>query len=181
MFRAYDTAHGRWLNRDPIGELGGINLYGYVNGNPINRIDPLGLVCDPSAPPPYNPDETGAGDKANRAVDAELERQAAERRRAADIAAGDQAAADQDEADAQKYNDRYARAINQGSQDTKGQGNKNQGTGGSETAGGATDTAGGTTGSPGTGGGSAPEPPPPPPPPPPNDLQLPPVKPISPK
>jgi len=32
-----------WLSRDPIGELGGINLYGYVGNMPMSRIDPLGL------------------------------------------------------------------------------------------------------------------------------------------
>ncbi|MGH7280821.1 MAG: RHS repeat-associated core domain-containing protein [Polyangiaceae bacterium] len=42
LYRAYDASHGRWLNRDPIGEAGGTNLYGYVGGNPVNRIDPTG-------------------------------------------------------------------------------------------------------------------------------------------
>ncbi|MCI0565142.1 MAG: RHS repeat-associated core domain-containing protein, partial [Nitrososphaera sp.] len=34
---------GRWLNRDPIEEAGGINLYGFVENDPINWIDPHGL------------------------------------------------------------------------------------------------------------------------------------------
>jgi len=43
LYRAYDPVHARWLNRDPIGESGGINLYVYVRGNPTSLIDPLGL------------------------------------------------------------------------------------------------------------------------------------------
>ena len=46
-YRAYDTATGRWINRDPIREAGGIPLYGYVGGNPVNYTDPQGLVALP--------------------------------------------------------------------------------------------------------------------------------------
>jgi RHS repeat-associated protein len=43
LFRAYDADSGRWLNRDPLEEEGGLNLYGYVLNNPLNYFDPLGL------------------------------------------------------------------------------------------------------------------------------------------
>jgi hypothetical protein len=33
----------RWLNRDPIGENGEVNLYRFVANNSITAIDPLGL------------------------------------------------------------------------------------------------------------------------------------------
>ena len=42
LFRAYDPAHARWVNRDPIGEAGGINLYAYVGGNPMSHTDSRG-------------------------------------------------------------------------------------------------------------------------------------------
>jgi RHS repeat-associated protein len=41
--RYYSTSAGRWLSRDPIGERGGLNLYGFVGNSPQNSIDPLGL------------------------------------------------------------------------------------------------------------------------------------------
>ena len=44
LYRAYDPIHGRWLNRDPIGESGGVNLYSYVNGNSVNSTDRTGLM-----------------------------------------------------------------------------------------------------------------------------------------
>ena len=41
--RQYSATLGRWINRDPIGESGGVNLFGYVGGKPICFVDPLGL------------------------------------------------------------------------------------------------------------------------------------------
>ena len=45
--RPYNPSSGTWLNRDPIGEKGGINLYGFLSNNSINRFDFLGLI-DPN-------------------------------------------------------------------------------------------------------------------------------------
>lgn len=42
-YRSYDPSLQRWLNRDPLGEAGGINLYGFVGNDPINLIDDSGL------------------------------------------------------------------------------------------------------------------------------------------
>jgi RHS repeat-associated protein len=41
--RLYDPVVGRFLNPDPIGLLGGLNLYEYCFGNPVNAVDPSGL------------------------------------------------------------------------------------------------------------------------------------------
>ena len=42
-YRYLNASTGRWLNRDPIGERGGKNLYGFVRNSSVRRIDFLGL------------------------------------------------------------------------------------------------------------------------------------------
>src|SRR5467141_2606204 len=43
LFRAYDSDLARWISRDPIREMGGLNLYAFVRGSPVNFVDPSGL------------------------------------------------------------------------------------------------------------------------------------------
>jgi RHS repeat-associated protein len=68
MFRAYDPNTAKWLSRDPAGEIerrdghggtiGGLNLYGYVDNNPVDWVDFLGLGhgsgLGPNGQPPAN-------------------------------------------------------------------------------------------------------------------------------
>jgi hypothetical protein len=42
-YRYYNADMGRWLNRDPIAEKGGANVYGFVGNDGVNRIDICGL------------------------------------------------------------------------------------------------------------------------------------------
>ncbi len=53
-YRDYNPTDGRWLTRDPIGEQGGRNLYGFSRGNSVMYTDCLGLVWwgQQSPPPP---------------------------------------------------------------------------------------------------------------------------------
>jgi RHS repeat-associated protein len=59
-YRWYDPSAGRFLERDPMGTLGGLNTYVYANNNPLMGIDPFGLT---STPPPLlgPPRRTGPG------------------------------------------------------------------------------------------------------------------------
>lgn len=47
--RWYDPERHRFLTEDPLGFIGGLNLYSYVLNNPISHNDPLGLIRDCSA------------------------------------------------------------------------------------------------------------------------------------
>ncbi len=66
-FRFYSPGMGRWMNRDPLQEEGGVNLYAMVGNNPINDVDEYGLqgqtgnpycddgitgTCGPATPKP---------------------------------------------------------------------------------------------------------------------------------
>ena len=43
-FRFYSPELGRWISREPLGESGGLNLYGFGPNNPVNGFDYLGLA-----------------------------------------------------------------------------------------------------------------------------------------
>jgi RHS repeat-associated protein len=43
FYRTYDPATGSYLEADPLGQAGGLNLFAYVESDPINNIDPEGL------------------------------------------------------------------------------------------------------------------------------------------
>ncbi|WP_258186906.1 RHS repeat-associated core domain-containing protein, partial [Vibrio sp. 10N.286.45.A3] len=57
-YRFYMPNLGRWLNRDPLQEQGGINLYAYVDGDPLGYVDPDGRF---SVTVSYYPGGVGGG------------------------------------------------------------------------------------------------------------------------
>ncbi len=42
-YRYYNPSTGRWLSRDPQEEDGGLNLYGFIGNDALNRADLIGL------------------------------------------------------------------------------------------------------------------------------------------
>jgi RHS repeat-associated protein len=62
-YRFYDPYLQRWLNRDPMQERGGLNLYSLLGNDSVNRLDSFGLFTNrgrgegggPEMPYPSNP------------------------------------------------------------------------------------------------------------------------------
>jgi RHS repeat-associated protein len=53
--RFYDPLAGRYTSADPIGLDGGWNRFGYVGGNALSNVDPMGLQALPVVTPPPPP------------------------------------------------------------------------------------------------------------------------------
>ncbi|MER2562635.1 MAG: RHS repeat-associated core domain-containing protein [Myxococcaceae bacterium] len=42
--RDYDATTGRWISKDPIGFIGGVNVFEYAQSDPAHLVDPSGLL-----------------------------------------------------------------------------------------------------------------------------------------
>jgi RHS repeat-associated protein len=52
-FRWYDPVKGRWMQRDPAGDVDGVHLYQYVRSSPVRYTDWRGASAEePDSPPP---------------------------------------------------------------------------------------------------------------------------------
>jgi RHS repeat-associated protein len=58
--RYYSPELQRFISEDPVGFMGGSNFYVYVANNPVNWLDPLGLIHYTGRPPPHTVPVTGA-------------------------------------------------------------------------------------------------------------------------
>jgi uncharacterized protein RhaS with RHS repeats len=74
--RYYDQEIGRFINKDPIGYKGGLNLFAYVGNNPVNRIDPNGFSPgEPACWKAANDARVACGAELDKAVENAYKRQ----------------------------------------------------------------------------------------------------------
>lgn len=59
--RYYDATTGRFTQLDPIGVVGGLNLYGFGDGDPANFVDPFGLCPGITGTKPFDITDCPAG------------------------------------------------------------------------------------------------------------------------
>ena len=64
-YRYYDPTTGRWPSRDPIGENGGENLYGFIGNDGINHVDYLALTRRALAESSYSRRSDTNGERGN--------------------------------------------------------------------------------------------------------------------
>ena len=62
LYRDYDPVTGRWASRDPIGERGGVNLYGFTGNKLPNKFDVMGMIEAPRPNRPIPPAGTDLDD-----------------------------------------------------------------------------------------------------------------------
>jgi RHS repeat-associated protein len=61
-FRDYDPSIGRYVQSDPIGQLGGFNAFGYVEGDPVRWFDRAGKIRDTNTSSPIPSGSCGGKD-----------------------------------------------------------------------------------------------------------------------
>lgn len=66
--RTYDPSTGRYLEADPIGQAGGLNVYSYVFNNPVRYSDHYGLFA-PAIPAPVAPPVGGGNGAGTGGID----------------------------------------------------------------------------------------------------------------
>lgn len=80
--RYYEPVLKRFISEDPIGTAGGLNLFGYVGGNPIGFVDPDGLARNPKTgiwqPKPPKPPKPDPGNVRDPVKDMEKKNDTAE-------------------------------------------------------------------------------------------------------
>ncbi|GDY23534.1 hypothetical protein LBMAG56_48810 [Verrucomicrobiota bacterium] len=67
-YRYYSPGTGRWINRDPLEEEGGRNLYAFVKNDPVNQLDALGESLLSVLPDPGEAEARAAEAKAGASI-----------------------------------------------------------------------------------------------------------------